>query len=334
MAPRVQLTNAERAEIGRHYAVGGCSGKEMSIWATKKFGMKVNTMTISLIIWKEEKWLSADLAPHEKRSRKPECENMEKLLYVWFCSMQERSVTLTDELVTDKAKQLYNTIPRDCESTKNFKSFHGWLSGFKKRYNIKSYARHGEAGSVEITQEVLAKIESLKQLISQFDPEDVYNVDETGLFFRLEPRRSLATKKMSGKKASKGRLTIALTCNMTGTDKLVPFVIHKYNRPHAFTKRNIRRADNLGILWHSNTKVWMMIDLFEMFLVKFEKHLRLVGKEKVLLLLDNFSGHKIVSVQSQIRIIRVEFFPPNVTAVYQPMDCGFVLSRLTTGSIL
>ncbi|KAL2610488.1 hypothetical protein R1flu_029061 [Riccia fluitans] len=311
-------------------------------------------MMISRILRKKEKYLTADLAPQEKRARKPECEDVEKLLYVWFSSMQERNVTLMDALVTNKAKEYYNSVIRQgmkefkfspgwlsgfkkryvirsyarhgeaasVEITEEFSP--GWLSGFKKRYGMRSYARHGEAASVEITEEVAAKIQVLKELISQFDPDYVYNMDETGLFFRLEPGRTLATKKMSGKKASKERLTIALTCNMTDTDKLPPFVIHKYKKPHAFTKRNIRRLENLGIQWHSNAKAWMTIVLFEDFLVEFEKHVRLAGKEKVLLLLDNFAGHKVVSVQPYLNVTRLEFFPPNVTAVYQPMDCGII----------
>ncbi|KAL3682913.1 hypothetical protein R1sor_000935 [Riccia sorocarpa] len=185
MAPRVQLTNVERAQICRFYSEGeGLTGNALSVWATKKFGVK------------------------------------------------ERNVTLTDELVTDKAKKLYNTVTHDNEGGKEFKFSHGWLNGFKKRYGIKSFVRHGEAASVEITKEVVRKIEELKRLIFEFDPEDVYNMDETGLFFRLEPSRSLATKKMS--------------------------------------------------------------------------------------------GHKVVSVQSQVRVTRIEFFPPNVNAVYQPMDCGII----------
>jgi hypothetical protein len=71
---------------------------------------------------------------------------------------------------------------------------------------------------------------------------------------RLEPNRTLATKRLSGKKLQKERITIALTTNADGSTKLPPFVIHKYARPCAFTRRNISNPDNLGILWNSNSK--------------------------------------------------------------------------------
>ncbi|KAL2642906.1 hypothetical protein R1flu_010493 [Riccia fluitans] len=106
-----ELTNAQRREDCKYYAEGeGITGKAFSNWATKKFGIKVNTMMISRILRKKEKYLIADLAPQEKRARKLECEDVEKLLYVWFSSMQERNVTLTDALVTNKAKGFYNLV--------------------------------------------------------------------------------------------------------------------------------------------------------------------------------------------------------------------------------
>ncbi|KAL3677561.1 hypothetical protein R1sor_027509 [Riccia sorocarpa] len=156
-------------------------------------------------------------------------------------------------------------------------------------------------------------------------------MDETSLFFQLEPNRTLATRALSGKKKSKNRLSIALTANMTCTMKLPPFVVYKHLRPRGFTRRSIRRPENLGVLWNSNSKAWMTIKLFESFLLDFEKRLKEAGRRKVLLLVDNFNGHKIVSIQDGIQIIRIKFLPPNVTAVYQPMDAGiYELLKLTT----
>jgi hypothetical protein len=36
--------------------------------------------------------------------------------------------------------------------------------------------------------ELLAALEELYKIITQYDPENVYNMDEIGLFFRLLPR--------------------------------------------------------------------------------------------------------------------------------------------------
>ena len=68
----------------------------------------------------------------------------------------------------------------------------------------------------------------------------------------LEPNCTLATKRLSGKKLQKERITISLTTNADGSTKLPPFIIHKYARPRAFTRRNISNPNNLCILWISN----------------------------------------------------------------------------------
>ncbi|KAL3693992.1 hypothetical protein R1sor_007643 [Riccia sorocarpa] len=246
----------------------------------------------------------------------------EETFFAWFSTMQEANVTMSDEMLITKARMLQNSVLRETE--KEIKFSNGWLQGFKRHHKIQAYVRHGEGASAEITEDVLDRIEALKALISGYEPDDIFNMDETGLFWQLEPNRTLATRAVSGKKKSKNRFTVALTSNMTGTVKLPPFIIHKFSNPRAFARRNIRRPENLGIVWHSNSKAWMTMKLFEQYLLDFEKRLKESGRSKVLLLLDNFAGHKVISVGDRISIIRIEFLPPNVTAVFQPMDAGII----------
>ncbi|KAL2628929.1 hypothetical protein R1flu_013615 [Riccia fluitans] len=57
---RTELTNAQCREICKYYVEGeGITSKAVSNWATKKFGMKVNTMMISWILRKERKVLNS-----------------------------------------------------------------------------------------------------------------------------------------------------------------------------------------------------------------------------------------------------------------------------------
>ena len=39
-------------------------------------------------------------------------------------------------------------------------------------------------------------------------------------------------------------------------------------------------------------------------------------KEKVLLLVNNFSGHQVPNVGSRLRVKRLEFLPPNTTSCF------------------
>jgi len=63
--------------------------------------------------------------------------------------------------------------------------------------------------------------------IGVYEPRDVYNADEMGLFFNVLPDRTLAYKGESchGGKRSKDRLTVLLCVNSDGSDKQVPIVM-------------------------------------------------------------------------------------------------------------
>ena len=100
----------------------------------------------------------------------------------------------------------------------------GWMANFKKRNNIKEYYKLGEAASAPIHQLPGFRTE-LQSVISQYDLEDVYNADKTGLYWKLEPHKSLASGPISGLKKPKDRIIIMLTCNATGTHKLPPLFI-------------------------------------------------------------------------------------------------------------
>ena len=51
------------------------------------------------------------------------------------------------------------------------------------------------------------------------------------MYWDLEPSKTLAQGPLSGKKKSKKQVTLLLTCNATGTEKLKPLFIHTYQNP-------------------------------------------------------------------------------------------------------
>ena len=70
--------------------------------------------------------------------------------------------------------------------------------------------------------------ERLPDILTEFRPEDIYNCDETGLFFRALPDKTLALKSEDAKggKLAKERLTVLLCASATG-EKEIPLVILK-----------------------------------------------------------------------------------------------------------
>ena len=69
----------------------------------------------------------------------------------------------------------------------------------------------------------------LPDLIADYHPKDVYNMDECGLFFSLLPDKTYAYKGKNchGGKRNKERLTILFDANMNGSKKLAILVIGK-----------------------------------------------------------------------------------------------------------
>lgn len=61
----------------------------------------------------------------------------------------------------------------------------------------------------------------LPELKTWYSAKDIFNADETGLFYKLMPNRTLKLKseKYIGEKLSKERITVLVAANMTGSVK-------------------------------------------------------------------------------------------------------------------
>jgi len=133
----------------------------------------------------------------------------------------------------------------------------------------------------------------------------------------MPPDRGLMDQQLSGVKGNKKRLTYAFTMNADGSEKLVPFVIGKAERPRAFQKKY---GAQLGFYYRHNAKAWMTAKLYQEWLRDWDSKLR-HQKRHILLLQDNFSAH---IVPPGLTNIRVENFKPNLTSHIQPADAGII----------
>ncbi|GJX71359.1 CENP-B homolog protein 2-like protein [Tanacetum coccineum] len=191
--------------------------KQLQEWVHSNYGLQVSQATISNTVKRPLEYLS--LAPERgdvKRHKPAKFPDLEKSLYEWILQYQEH-VNMTSELIIEKAKKFMKDMyPVD---TPDFTFSIGWLGKFKARYGIKNFRRFGESGSVEM-EGMEDKLKSIRDKVDQFEMKDIFNMDETGLFFRLQPDHSLATMQLEGKKQDKERLTVAICCNEDGSEKL------------------------------------------------------------------------------------------------------------------
>lgn len=203
-----------------------------------------------------------------------------------------------------------------------FKASESWASKFARKSGWRSIALHGEAGSVDI-KSVQPAITKLRDKIKEYDPDHVYNMDETGLFFKVLPNRSYV-KKSEIKSArgtklmkAKDRVTLYITTNGDGTDKVPLSMIGKAASPRCFNNRK------LPMKYYNQNKAWSDSKVFAKWWDDFRHHIQRRTIKPVLLILDNCGPHgtELVDPTGQITVV---FLPPNVTSVYQPMDAGVI----------
>ena len=112
------------------------------------------------------------------------------------------------------------------------------------RYNVSFQNMNGESAKV-VDVVVSAWVKQLGDMLKDYAFEDIYNADETGLFFKCRPSKTfniIGEKCFNGER-SKERLTILFAANMTGTDKLTPLVIGKSQNPRCF--KGINKANEV-----------------------------------------------------------------------------------------
>ena len=96
-----------------------------------------------------------------------------------------------------------------------------YSSNFKKRRGISLHQRHGESASADTEAAAKGRIK-LREILKDYSLKDVFNFDETGLFYRLEPNKTLASGPVKGTKKCKDRVSIGLCANAVGSEKLMP----------------------------------------------------------------------------------------------------------------
>ena len=103
----------------------------------------------------------------------------------------------------------------------------------EKRRLVGSQSMVSESSAVSMTEVNKWKTEVLEPLLMKYPKENVFNMDETGLFYPLMTDKTLSFKgeKCSGGKLSKERLAVTLCVNMSETEKMEPIVNGNYGKP-------------------------------------------------------------------------------------------------------
>ncbi|XP_053643175.2 tigger transposable element-derived protein 1 [Cherax quadricarinatus] len=329
---RVKITMEMKKEIIAKYE-SGVRVSELARLYTKP------QSTISTIVANKTAIKEAVLAKGASlfsKQRSQVIEDVERLLLVWINEKQIAGDSISQGIICEKARKLHDDLIRKKPATSGdvseFKASKGWFERFKNRSGIHSVMRHGEAASSD-KKAAEKYVKEFKDYIDseEMQPEQVFNCDETGLFWKKMPSRTYITeeeKALPGHKPMKDRLTLLMCANASGDCKVKPLLVYHSETPRAFRQNNVVKA-NLCVMWRANSTTWVTRDLFYDWLhhafaptVKnylMEKKLDL----KCLLVLDSAPGHPsdlAERLSRDMSFIKVKFLPPNTTPLLQPMD--------------
>jgi len=180
--------------------------------------------------------------------------------------------------------------------------------------------------------------DNLRQVRSRhsYAPEDIFNVDETGLTTVQKPVRVIAGRgeKQVGRMTSGKRGTLITACcavNAVG-NSIPPFFIF----PRVHFKSSMLAGSPAGSVGVENPSGWMNGENFVEWMKHFIIHSKCSKTAKVLLLLDNHESHVSLECLDLARQngITMLTFPPHTSHKLQQLDRLTVQLQWATKAIL
>lgn len=255
-------------------------GREFKLGESTIRGIKKNEENIRSIVIAG----ASTMLNNASHARDPWMKKMEKMLIVWVEDKNQKNMPLSGQCIRFKAKKIYDFITMSAVTTTEpeedvvenletqlqkktkdeFSASKGWLDNFKKRFSLKNICLSGEAASADTEAAKLYPTE-LKKIIQDggYVDDQIFNADETGLFWKKMPKRtyiSKSEKKAPGFKAAKDRLTLLFCGNKSGDLCTKPLLIYRSLNPRAL--KNVDK-NKLPVFWRANKKAWMTALLFK-----------------------------------------------------------------------
>ncbi|OAF65114.1 Periodic tryptophan protein 2 [Intoshia linei] len=205
--------------------------------------------------------------------------DFDDILYQWVQNKRKRNFAISNNNLKEIALKL--------EEKYGVLDFSAFDRCINKCYGLLTKRIVGESGLVNI--ELVKNFKSIyERKVSEYGPSDIYNCDETGLFWREFINKTIVLNeddKASGK-YSKQRITILFCTNMIG-EKLTPSSLGRLN---------------LHIHENENRKILSTPDN------------------------DNFINAPVHPVDTVFSNIELLYFPPNFTSLVKPCDQGIIMS--------
>ena len=167
--------------------------------------------------------------PDKKRARQSTGVDVETALLCSFRQMRGENVPINGPMLLEKAHSLAIQLNSD------FQPNSSWLERLKKRENISFQKIHGEKRAADTEGAESWTSQILTSIVEGYEPHNIFNVDESGLFYKATPTGSLVDKgeEHSGIKIRRERLTFLMIVSQSGTEKEI-IIIGKFPNRRCF----------------------------------------------------------------------------------------------------
>ena len=113
---------------------------------------------------------------------------LESKLADFYKGMEDSSFAINNHSLKAEAERLCMSEPLLLNGEPMPAFPNEWFDRFMKRNMFKCRMMNGEAESVSLSgPELVARVEEIKLMIASYDKKDIFNFDETGLFYRQAP---------------------------------------------------------------------------------------------------------------------------------------------------
>lgn len=204
----------------------------------------------------------------------------------------------------------------------------GWLRKFRNRHpNISlrkpeatSLARATAFNKTNVG-EFFSKYQEILNR-KQYQPHQIWNIDETGLSTVHVPPKILApkgTKQVGNMTSAERGTTVTMIAAINAAGNSVPplFVF-----PRVHFKQNMLKGAPLGSVGAANPSGWSNEEIFLLFIEHFIKHAQPSEENSHILILDNHESHyspRVIARAKQVRLVIVTL-PPHTSHKMQPLD--------------
>ena len=168
--------------------------------------------TAAANILKEEKSIRSQhelfRGKSKKRNRPSKYQKINDILYLWYQRSCASNMFPNGPMLKEEAMAIKESLQDS--SIDQFRASDGWLDTWKSAYAIKERRIVGEAGDVA-EETITSWMEIIQELTEGYSSENIWNMDESGCFFKALPDKGLIEKgkEAKGGKRSKQRFTIA-----------------------------------------------------------------------------------------------------------------------------